>query len=245
MNGAENMIRIVTRSGGTAGARLAERALVFGLVIYALFCLRAWLSPGVLPPLLSPKRLLTAALGAVLFWATLTRFEMEPRLTRRFRFHLIAHSFAAALLIFVFRRYAGALTGEVVTLAEDGRWALVWIGFFAAAVALHMARPPARRPASAAAPPLALADPPERSADEVLSRDNIEAWAWVLDALAEEIAKAPDGAQDKLLNELSRRAGARSEPIEVGGIAVQVARQSLIDQLRQRTREGGRRELAD
>lgn len=222
-------------SKGSPG-QLAGRALVFAAITYILFSVQAGVAQQSIT-FLSPLRILSCSAGAILFWIAASRFQTSPRLSRHFVFSLLLASSSAAALLFILREVCGPLLGESFPLGYNARWALAWGGYFAAAIAIHMAGSPGKPDVPYGDYFLNLGTPPARTTAGVLSPPNLEAWAWLIDALSIEISKAPDGARDRLMDKLNRDAGIRTKAGAVGGVTAHTARLDLIERINARVSE--------
>lgn len=188
-------------------------ALLFWLFTYALLSFRAEMALGDGFALLSGRRMLATSVGAALFGLVLGRIIMRPNASARRSAAIIATIFPASLAVLASRLLLDRLYYEQPLAVEDNiRWVLVWAGYFglwvSASLALNLhaqshvthARVQAvNRPTSAA--------PRETEIGHRAECPPAEAWNWVVDALAVELAAVPPPERAALVHSLASQAG--------------------------------------
>ncbi len=216
---------------------------LFWLFTYVVLSFRAELLAGETFELVSGKRLLGTLAGALVYWLVVewiaTSWQSRPN-----PLVVIATILPASIAVLVarlgFDRFSG---GADLLLTENLRWVLVWTGYFGTWVSIFLAysmhregwrsRLPAIHIAPAAVPPFASQAALWPAAKQTPAED----WEWLIDALAGEMAAAPDARPRELLQRLLDRAGYRSAETELDPAALaQNARIDLVERLARRVR---------
>lgn len=131
---------------------------LFWAATYALFTFRAALLPSAPFDPVSAKRLIAISIGALICGAAiamLRRTDGQPW-PRRMSAALLISAGGAALLLLVRSGFDDIVGVDDGTLADEGRWLLMWLGYYAAWLCLDLAVAPRVAPplpAPTAGPP--------------------------------------------------------------------------------------------
>lgn len=178
--------------------RLPLTAIAFWIFTYLLLSVRAEMLRGDGFDVLSVKRLAATSVGAILLGLVLAA-SSGRNLSVSKRLAILGTIFPACAAVFAVRVMLDYFYyGTPLTLADDVRWVLVWAGYFglwlSAALALSLGRVAVAAPVTPAA--LRGAAP--------------EAWDWLADVIAEELAHVPGSRRAELADRLLARAGYES-----------------------------------
>ena len=148
--------------------RLAVMMALFWSATYVLFTVRAALLPA--PPFdpLSSKRLLAISVGTLICGAALAALRRSARQAwlPRIGLAVLISAGGAALLLLVRSGFDDIVGADDDTLADEGRWLLMWLGYFFAWLALDAAA--VSRALRGTGDPLALAAPPLPAGEKAL-----------------------------------------------------------------------------
>lgn len=197
-----SMERVLSPGHDVAKAALLSAA--FWAFTYLLFSVRSYLAADV-PVFLSGIRMAATAVGAVVLWLLLVDARRQLITGTRLVPHVLLATAFAASAVWSVRVLYVALMGELTHTIEDNlRWAMLWAGYCGAAFALYLLAVRQVR-SSTTTLRTRLDNLAARPARDVTELDqNLQ---WIVDAIAEQIATAPDGLNDRLAESLSKQAG--------------------------------------
>lgn len=117
-------------------------AMVFAIVTYILFSIRATLNPDESAHFFNEKRIIATLAGALIFWLAARAAGRSTKLPPRQAVFAVARvALPGALLLFALRMGLDwFLTPEVKdSLARNTRWMLLWFGYFGAGISAAIA----------------------------------------------------------------------------------------------------------
>jgi hypothetical protein len=181
-------------------------AALFWLFTYALLSVRAQMLLGEGFELLSARRLLGTSAGALSYWAVLAWMRRSRGGAAPNPAAIVATILPATIFVLAARLAVEHLWYETpLPLQATLRWVMAWSGYFglwvSASLAFQMHR--GGRPAAAFAGPAAAAAEP----CAFPAGGDPEAWDWLVDACAAELAELPTGDRRGLAARLVAKAG--------------------------------------
>lgn len=199
----------------TSSPQAMALAALFWLVTYTVLSIRSELRLDGTGALFNSHRVLGTLIGASALWLVLANFDQLVARFARNPYLVVATVVPASLIVLAAMTIADViLPDQALPLNRDIRWVLAWAGYFGAAVSLYLAyhayaktRAPNAAPAAAgriATSSARLWTPAnDLGADQAVPAD---AWEWLIDALADEMAAAPNADRHVLIARLTERA---------------------------------------
>lgn len=198
-------------------------SLAFWAATYALFTLRSQLTPDEVTIMLSGQRFVSTLAGAALFAAVLAAARDGAGMSRT-GLRLLWTVIPASLIVLAVRALANDWWGAAIPFITDVRWMLTWASYFSFGLGLFLlahrdggtgtlvrratAAVQSRRPAGAtSAVDIPVGDTPAAASDPHVVTAATDSYAWVIDALAHDLATAPAATRRTVLTSLERRVG--------------------------------------
>lgn len=212
-------------------------AALFCLFTYALFSLRAEIILGDSFQWLTAKRLVATLLGAGMFLSVLHVVGRSDKLSAAKLVAIISTILPASLAVLAARLLLDRFYyGQPLSAGDDVRWVLVWAGYFglwvsgALALKLHASSKGSLALARLlASQPTTLAQ--STATSPATASTDAEAWTWLLDILAREMASVPPPKRLAILDRLMSQAGYECVDELYGSEPKQAARAALVRRL--------------
>lgn len=216
-------------------------AALFCLFTYALLSARAEMILGERFTLLSEKRVVATMLGAGIFLAVLHVFATSERLSLAKLAAVIAAILPASLAVLAARLLIDSFYyDQPLDLGDNLRWVILWAGYFglwvsgALALKLHSLNEGNAALSKVLASDLtSLPLLPVPRPHTVLPAE-ADSWAWLVDAIGQEMSAVPPRERLAILESLILRAGYECADTLYGDGNVQAARAALVRRLAER-----------
>lgn len=178
---------------------------LFWLFTYAVLSYRTQLLVGDAFLLFTVRRTVATTVGAIIYGAILWRIMAPGSRWLERPAAAIATILPASLLVLTVRLAIEAVYSDPLPLGENVRWVIVWASYYGLWVSSALALLPRMRARNSDVAEAFLRAPAIIAADT--APNSPEAWAWLIDALAEEAAQRPAAERALLIDRLRARAG--------------------------------------